>query len=94
MNIFRSHRYLSELMVQEQSFVGMKPSLVAAAILNLARQTTRMAGQEVWTPTIEYYTRYSEPALEDCVRKLHQVHLHAWEGNFNAVRGRYLRADK
>ena len=86
--------YLSKLVLQEQSFVGLKPSMVAAAILNLARQTTCCRGNEVWTKTIQYYTRYSPADLEDVVRKMHLVHLHAWDGKYTSIRTRYSRADK
>ena len=65
--------YLAELMLQEWCFVGVKSSLIAAAIINLARQTTCTAGQEIWTKTLRYYTRYSPRELEACVRNLHRV---------------------
>ena len=39
------------------------------------------------------FARYTPKDLEEVVRKMHLVHLTAWEGKYASVRTRYSRPD-
>ena len=52
-------------------------SKVAAAAVNLARQTLRPLSDPpsvIWNPTLQYYSHYSDEELVDAVYSLHVLH--------------------
>ncbi|KAF9525729.1 cyclin-like protein [Crepidotus variabilis] len=53
-------KYLIEISCVERKLVGVKPSLVSAAALWIARMTL---GREEWTANLEHYTTFSEKEL-------------------------------
>lgn len=86
--------YLLELQLQDYHGVTLLPSLKAAAALYLARQTLHPRGspREAWTAQTEHYTGYGPQELEQCVRKLHYLHVHAETSNLHAVRDKYKKS--
>ena len=93
--------YLAELALLDYSLVGVRPSLLAASIINLARQTLlpRSApavgsAKAVWTPTLRYFTRYAPSELRATVRQLRLIHMRAWEGSYSAVRSKNQKPER
>lgn len=44
---------------------------------------------QVWTPTIKFYTGYSEQELEPCVRALHRAQMNAEYSELRTIRQKY-----
>lgn len=90
--------YLSELALLDYRFVSARPSLLAAAIINLSRQTLFSASAPdaaVWPPTLAYYARYSCTEMAPIVRLLRECHFKAWDlGKYEAVRNKYNRPER
>lgn len=70
--------YLCELMLFEYWALEFKPSLRAAAALNLSRQLLMRPKSEIWSLGIRHYTGYEASQLEACVRKLAKLHATAY----------------
>lgn len=78
--------YLLELATLRTDLASLKPDLLAAAALYLARATLNLRSggdeniapqdmdSEYWTYTLEYYTNYAATGLQDTVRMLHEMH--------------------
>jgi cyclin-A len=90
-------KYLCDLALLDYSFVGILPSLVAASVIHLTRQTTvKCKGvEDIWTPSLRFYTKYESRNMElrSTVRKLRRAHFTAWDGTFSAVRRKYQAAE-
>jgi len=77
--------YLLELSRASYVLSLRKPSLLAAAAMYLARATLgirapadqAVEGNEFWTKSLEYYTRYSVKDLTGTALRIHQWHLSA-----------------
>jgi hypothetical protein len=59
--------YLLERTLQEKFYNTYSPSMLAASSVLIARETIQ---KRSWTPTLEYYTGYTERALNDCKTKM------------------------
>ena len=94
--------YLAELGLLDYGLVGLPPSVVAAAIVHLTRQTLLPASAPladgtpgaVWTPQLRHYTRYRGSELAEAGVLLWRAHRRAWEGTYAAVRTKHARADR
>lgn len=90
-------KYICDLSLMDYSFVGIKPSLIAASVIHLTRQTTISCknAQDIWTPSLRFYTRYESynSDLRSTVKKLRRAHFTAWDGNFSAMRRKYQHSD-
>jgi hypothetical protein len=78
--------YLLELGRLPYCPVTKKPSLLAASAVYLARRTL---GRHEWTPTLQYYTGYSKPDLQETVMAIHAYHLAAEESSLKSVFTKY-----
>ncbi|KOO24210.1 hypothetical protein Ctob_001548 [Chrysochromulina tobinii] len=82
-------KYLTELTLQEYSFVKYRPSEVAAAALRLALHTMRLPA---WTPLLEATSGYSAEDLNGCVAEVLASFRKAETNNLQAVREKYSHA--
>jgi cyclin A len=78
--------YLSELALQEYSFLRFSQSMIAAAAVSLSLLTLGKAG---WSSTLWHYTKLSENDLRRCVEALHICHLASQKSSLSAVREKY-----
>lgn len=90
-------KYLCDLALMDYNFVGLLPSLIAASVINLTRQTTIACknAQDIWTPSLIFYTKYESyhVELKSTVKKLRRAHYAAWEGDLSAMRRKYQHSD-
>jgi hypothetical protein len=91
--------YLLELSRIPYELMAIKPSLLAAAVLYLARATLGIrdtSGSEgspkFWTRTLQCYTGYSVGDLRETVRIIHQYHQDAESSDLKAVFIKYGRS--
>ena len=80
-------RYLLELALLSYGMIKYHPSEIAAAALNLGRQTLRVT--EPWPEQMVSLTSYSASELEPCVQDLHALHQGAEAAAHQAVRSKY-----
>lgn len=93
--------YLAELALLDYDYVGVNPARLAAAVVNLARQTLLSPAAPasgspaaVWTPTLQHYARCGGPDLRPIVIQLRNTHFRAWDSKYHAVRSKYLKAER
>jgi hypothetical protein len=79
--------FISETALLEAEFIGMVPSLVAAAVLCLALFVLRGAG--TWDAKIANDTGYRIEDLKDLVQRLLQAVTASATGRFQAVKKKY-----
>jgi len=92
--------YLMELSRFPHEFVDVKPSLIAAAVIFLARATLGIRGKAddgvhekgYWTKTLQFYTGYSVEELKDTVLILLTYHQSAEEESLNAIYKKFSKA--
>eukprot|EP00047_Mylnosiga_fluctuans_P020827 m.96813 g.96813 ORF g.96813 m.96813 type:complete len:367 (-) comp8646_c0_seq1:168-1268(-) len=82
-------KYLLELKMVSYSMVAFKPSETAAAATWIARRI--LDSSATWTPTLEYYSGYSETAIAPCVRALQRELVTAHAGAAGCVRRKYAK---
>ncbi|RWS13150.1 G2/mitotic-specific cyclin-B-like protein [Dinothrombium tinctorium] len=83
-------KYLMELTLVEYECAHWKPSLLAAVALYV---TLRMIGDGyTWTPTLEYYSNYSEKQLIPYAAQLCKVILKSEKSKFQTCRKKYSSA--
>ena len=69
-------RYILEMSLMEYSFVGQRESFIAAASLLLARKMihrTCTKKNTLWTPTLVFYSGYTERELQPLVLELNKL---------------------
>ncbi|OQR86098.1 cyclin-like protein [Achlya hypogyna] len=70
--------YITELALLDYVIVqSYAPSVIAAAAVYLSRVVTNE--QNVWTPTLHYYTKYNAVQVLDCVKLLHKAHAQEYD---------------
>lgn len=79
-------KYLMELSITEYDMVHTLPSLIAAAALYLSM---KLLGNSPWTPTLEFYSTYSEEQLHPTVAKLASLVVKAETSKQTAIRNKY-----
>ncbi|KAK7475504.1 hypothetical protein BaRGS_00033260 [Batillaria attramentaria] len=79
-------RYILELSLMEYKFVSYRDSLLAASCLYIAR---RMQQEEVWTPTLEYYTGYKLSDLRSTVLELNPILTSPHYAHLTTIRAKY-----
>ena len=93
--------YLLQLSRFPYEFVDVKPSLIAAAAVFLARATLGVCdtspdaavhNKGYWTKTLQYYTGYKVEQLKDVVRILLTYHQEAETSALKAVFKKYSKA--
>jgi hypothetical protein len=94
--------YLLELARIPYELMAVKPSLLAAAALYLARATLGIrdptsssnpeGSAKFWTRTLQCYTGYSVDGLRETVRIIHQYHQDAESSSLKAVFIKYGRS--
>jgi hypothetical protein len=89
--------YCVERTLQEYAFLKYKPSLVAAAGLLVAMESSPAegvpaspAGASVWTPLLEKHTTYKEVQLQACAKDIRDLIIDAENRSLLAVRKKYL----
>eukprot|EP01087_Luapelamoeba_hula_P019792 TRINITY_DN6614_c0_g1_i1.p1 TRINITY_DN6614_c0_g1~~TRINITY_DN6614_c0_g1_i1.p1 ORF type:complete len:501 (+),score=97.51 TRINITY_DN6614_c0_g1_i1:232-1734(+) len=65
-------KYLTELSLPEYKMLRFVPSLIAASAVYVARAMNRRT--PLWTPTLQYHTKYTEPELRECATMLASLH--------------------
>eukprot|EP00270_Netrium_digitus_P007712 TRINITY_DN2265_c0_g1_i2.p1 TRINITY_DN2265_c0_g1~~TRINITY_DN2265_c0_g1_i2.p1 ORF type:complete len:470 (-),score=69.38 TRINITY_DN2265_c0_g1_i2:801-2210(-) len=80
--------YLAELTLVEYSFLQYLPSLIAASAVFLSKLTLNPEAKP-WTKTLQHYTGYSPPQLEQCVSELHGLQLNRSNSQLPAIREKY-----
>lgn len=80
--------YITELTLQEYSFVKYLPSTIAASAVVLALMTLELTP---WTETLAYYTQYSpeDAVFHACLQDLFKVFSCAAENHLQAIREKY-----
>lgn len=88
--------YLLELGRMPYAPATRPPSLLAAAVVYLARVTLSLRSQDRslcaegwWTPTLQYYTGYTKAELRETVVEIHLYHLSAESSNLKAAFAKY-----
>ncbi len=88
--------YLAELSLLDINFVKFPPSVIAAASILIAINTTRLfgSGNLNWDATMQYYTTYSFEDLEPCANALLTAGKSSYNGNsqFRAVKEKYSQS--
>jgi cyclin B len=79
-------KYLMELTVVDYDMVHLRPSEIAAAALCLA---IKLISNAPWTPTLVYYSRYTEQQLMPIIRKMADLVLSAGTGKLTSIKGKY-----
>ncbi|BFY97698.1 hypothetical protein BsWGS_00738 [Bradybaena similaris] len=79
-------KYLMELAMVEYDMAHIRPSYIAAAALHLAM---RILDGSQWTPTLQFYSFYSEDELLPLVQKLAQLVVKAESSKLVAVKTKY-----
>jgi len=85
-------KYIMELSLTEYSLVSEPPSRLAAAALALSIRILEpgvSSFTEVWTPVLQYYTRYTLDELERTIAKLAEILLAAPKAKLNSVYRKY-----
>lgn len=90
--------YFLEIAMLYYKYVLLKPSLVAAAAVYLARATLGITDREsvnigFWSKTLEYYSGYDFNELESPVRHLHKAHSAVEEGEYKTVYKKFAKSD-
>ena len=80
-----------ELTLIDYSCVKFLPSEIAAASLYLAM---KVDGDFKWTPTLEYYSSYSESKLLPCARKISLLITKTLDGTAKQVVSDFLHVQK
>jgi cyclin-A len=85
--------YLAELSLLDINFVKFPPSVIAAASILIAINTTHLFGYGNlnWDATMQYYTTYSFEDLEPCANALLTAGKSSYNGSsqFRAVKEKY-----
>lgn len=85
--------YLAELSLPDYDSIKFRASMIAAAALNLARQTLQkrlqLSPKEIWNADLQHYTGFKAPELEECVRHMQTLHANSKTGNLQAVHEKY-----
>jgi hypothetical protein len=68
--------YLVDLSLQDFRLGRFKQSMIAASAVHLTKQICRPIHEELWTPTLIFYTGYEEIDLLDCIQELCFIHNH------------------
>ncbi|CAG5116431.1 unnamed protein product [Candidula unifasciata] len=79
-------KYMMELAMVEYDMAHLRPSYIAAAALYLAMLV--LDGSE-WTPTLQFYSFYSDDELLPVVQKLAQLVVKAESSKLTAVKTKY-----
>jgi cyclin A len=87
--------YLAELSLLDITFVKYPPSVIAAAAILIAINTTHLFGYGNlnWDATMQYYTTYSFEDLEPCAKALLATGKASYSGTsqFRAVKKKYTQ---
>ena len=85
--------YLIDSTLQEYSMIQYRPSVVAAAGVNLAERLLKQKhmATAVWSPAVAKYIGFTEKELEPCMRDMHAilVKISGKEHNLKAVTKKY-----
>uniref|UniRef100_A0A1B0GPE0 Uncharacterized protein n=1 Tax=Phlebotomus papatasi TaxID=29031 RepID=A0A1B0GPE0_PHLPP len=84
-------KYFTEVISMEYTMVHLNPSKVAAVSIYLALRLFRQS-DDVWTPTLQHYTKYQENQLTTVAKDLATLVLEAPTSKFRSVYKKY--ADK
>ncbi|XP_078593622.1 G2/mitotic-specific cyclin-B-like isoform X1 [Branchiostoma floridae x Branchiostoma japonicum] len=79
-------KYLMEMSLVDYDMVQYNPSQIAAAALCLSAKTL---DQSEWTPTLEYYSTYSEEELLPIMRHMAKNIVKSSTSKLQAVRNKY-----
>ncbi|XP_078175110.1 G2/mitotic-specific cyclin S13-7-like [Carex rostrata] len=79
--------FFSELALMQHFLIELRPSLLAASCVYVARCTLKK--NPLWTKTLQHCTRYSEPQLIECAQILRYAHSQAPKSIMNAVYNKY-----
>ncbi|KXJ27183.1 G2/mitotic-specific cyclin-B [Exaiptasia diaphana] len=80
-------KYLMEVTLPDYTSVKFLPSEIAAAALCLA---LKLIDKSSWTPTLEYYSTYTEGQLKPCMKRIAQ--LVVTKGKDKAVHTKYAQS--
>ncbi|KAL0856264.1 hypothetical protein Bca101_061417 [Brassica carinata] len=80
--------YLAELTLVEYSFLRFLPSLIAASAVFLARWTLDQS-KHPWNSTLQHYTRYETPSLQNTVLAIEDLQLNTSGSTLVAIRNKY-----
>ncbi|CAH4031053.1 unnamed protein product [Pieris brassicae] len=86
-------KYLVDLCLVEYSMAHYRPSELAAAAICLSLHLLSSAPlEEVWSPTLSYYSGYSFSHIEPIIRKISKIVFHIDKSKFQAVYQKYTSA--
>lgn len=84
-------KYFVDLSLVEYSMAHYRPSELAAAALCLSLHLlSRKTLEEVWTPTMTYYSQYTLEHLDPIIRKIANVVVNVKNSKYKSVYNRYL----
>lgn len=84
-------KYLVDLSLVEYTMAHYRPSELAAAAICLSLHL--LSGkklEEVWTPTLSYYSGYSLEHIDPIIRKLAKIVVNVDNSRYKAVYNKYL----
>eukprot|EP01104_Vermistella_antarctica_P021486 TRINITY_DN9732_c0_g1_i1.p1 TRINITY_DN9732_c0_g1~~TRINITY_DN9732_c0_g1_i1.p1 ORF type:complete len:434 (+),score=144.97 TRINITY_DN9732_c0_g1_i1:104-1405(+) len=73
-------KYLMELTIPEYVMLKYLPSEIAAAAVFIARKMN--SKEPTWTPTLKYYTRYTEESIMPCAMEMNKILVEAYQSIF------------
>ncbi|XP_063395048.1 G2/mitotic-specific cyclin-B1 [Cydia fagiglandana] len=84
-------KYFVDLSLVEYSMAHYRPSELAAAALCLSLYLlSRKSLEEVWTPTMTYYSEYTLEHLDPIIRKIAKIVVNVKNSKYKSVYNRYL----
>lgn len=81
--------YLVERALQEYKMLAHLPSKVSAACVNIALRTLSARGRDAWTPTLSYYSGYSQEELRPVIIDVQDMITNSVATSLQAVRKKY-----
>lgn len=79
--------------MQDFSFNKFPASAIAAAALHLTLQMMRPRNQQLWTPTIMFYTQWKEVDILPLVLRIREIHWQVDASQFKAPTRKYEKAE-
>lgn len=84
-------KYFVDLSLVEYSMAHYRPSELAAAALCLSLYLlSRKSLEEVWTPTMIYYSEYTLEHIDPIIRKIAKIVVNVKNSKYKSVYNRYL----
>jgi len=82
-------KYILELMLLDIKFVKFTPSQIAAGAVYIARIMNLKVTTNIWTSTLDHYTRCSEPEVLSVAREMNEFMKNSAKSSLKAAKKKY-----